>query len=220
MKPYRIVVADDHVLFRDVVKKCIEEVPGLKVVGTVGDGLELLEFLEKSPADMIILDLAMPHLQGVEVTEQLKKLYPHLKVLILTMHKTKEHIFRALSAGANGYLLKENAYTDLIAGINAIRQGQNYFSNLISDLMAEIIRQQTQPKKGGDSREYLTAREKEVLKFIAEGKTSKEIADRLAITALTVNTHRRNIMKKLEMKKTVDLVRYAIKSGYVTVPTN
>jgi len=96
------VVADDHIMFRDVIKKCIEEVPGLKVVGTAGDGLELLEFLKKSPADMIILDIAMPHLQGIEVTQQIKKLFPQIKILILTMHKSKEHVFRALSAGADG----------------------------------------------------------------------------------------------------------------------
>jgi DNA-binding NarL/FixJ family response regulator len=214
--PYRIVVADDHIMFRDVVKKCIEEVPDLKVVGTAGDGLELLEFLQKFPADMIILDIAMPHLQGIEVTQQIKKLFPQIKILILTMHKSKEHVFRALSAGADGYLLKENAYNDLITAIDAIRQGNSYISHLIAGLMATIIRQQS-GEPGGITSEFLTAREKEVLQFIAEGKTSKEIAGLLSITPLTVNNHRRNLMKKLNLKRNVDLVKYAIQSGYITV---
>ena len=216
MTPYRIVVADDHIMFRDVIKKCIEEVPGLKVVGTAGDGLELLEFLKKSPADMIILDIAMPHLQGIEVTQQIKKLFPQIKILILTMHKSKEHVFRALSAGADGYLLKENAYNDLITAIDAIRQGNGYISHLLAGLMAAIFRQQS-GEQGGITSEFLTAREKEVLQFIGDGKTSKEIAGLLSITALTVNNHRRNIMRKLNVKRNVDLVKYAIQSGYITV---
>jgi DNA-binding NarL/FixJ family response regulator len=219
MKPYRIVIADDHLLFRDVVKKSIEEVPGLRVVGTAGDGLELLEVLQKSPADMIILDIVMPNLQGIEVAQQIKKLYPGLKILILTMHKTKEHLVRALEAGADGYLVKENAYSDLIAAIDTLRQGKNYISSLISDLMANIIRQQTGGRQARAPADILTPREKEVLRFIADGKTSREIAAVLEIAPLTVDHHRRNIMKKLNLKKNVNLVKYAIQSGFITVPT-
>jgi DNA-binding NarL/FixJ family response regulator len=218
MKPYKIVIADDHILFRDVVKKSIEDVPGLKVVGVAGDGLELLEFLQKTPADMIILDIAMPHLQGIEVAQQIKNLYPGIKILILTMHKTKEHLVRALEAGADGYLVKENAYTDLIAAINALRQGKNYISSLISGLMADLIRQQTGARQLR-SHEILTPREKEVLRFIADGKTSREIAALLDIAPLTVDHHRRNIMKKLNLRKNVNLVKYAIQAGFITVPT-
>jgi DNA-binding NarL/FixJ family response regulator len=214
VKPYRIVLADDHLLFRDAIKKSIEEVPGLKVVGTAGDGQELLAVLQKTPAQMIILDLTMPQMQGIEVTERIKKLFPKVKILILTMHKSQEHISRALAAGADGYLLKENAYTDLIAAIDTIRQGRTYISHLIADLMAAMVRQQYAPK-GVDSARLLTAREKEVLQFIAEGKTSREIADLLSITSLTVNVHRRNIMKKLKVKRMADLVKYALQSGYV-----
>ncbi len=217
--PYRIVIADDHNLFRDVVKKSIEGVPGLQVVGTAGDGLELLDVLKKSPADMIILDIVMPNLQGIEVTQQIKKLYPDLKILILTMHKTKEHLVRALEAGADGYLVKENAYTDLIDAIDTLRQGKNYISSLISDLMADIIRQQSGGRQARAPADILTPREKEVLRFIAEGKTSREIAALLEIAPLTVDHHRRNIMKKLNLKKNVNLVKYAIQSGYITVPT-
>jgi DNA-binding NarL/FixJ family response regulator len=214
VKPYRIVLADDHLLFRDAIKKSIEEVPGLKVVGTAGHGQELLAVLQKTPAQMIILDLTMPQMQGIEVTERIKKLFPKVKILILTMHKSQEHISRALAAGADGYLLKENAYTDLIAAIDTIRQGRTYISHLIADLMAAMVRQQYAPK-GVDSARLLTAREKEVLQFIAEGKTSREIADLLSITSLTVNVHRRNIMKKLKVKRMADLVKYALQSGYV-----
>lgn len=219
MKPYRIVIADDHSLFRDVVKKSIEEVPELQVVGTAGDGLELLEVLRKSPADMIILDIVMPNLQGIEVTQQIKNLYPDLKILILTMHKTKEHVVQALAAGADGYLVKENTYTDLIAAIDALRQGKTYISSLISNLMADIIRRQTGGHQTRSPSEPLTPREKEVLRLIADGKTSREIAALLDIAPLTVDHHRRNIMKKLNLKKNVNLVRYAIQSGYITDPS-
>jgi DNA-binding NarL/FixJ family response regulator len=218
MKPYRIVVADDHRLLCDLIKKCIEEVPGLKVVGTTGDGLELLEFLKKSTVDMIILDISMPNLQGIGVSQQIKKLYPEIKILILTMHKTEEHIIRALSAGADGYLVKENSYNDLIAAIDTVRQGKKYITSLISDLMANIIRQQSGGRQVSAPAQSLTAREKEVLRFIAEGKTTREIAVILSITPLTVDHHRRNIMKKLNLKKNVDLVKYAIQYGYITVP--
>jgi DNA-binding NarL/FixJ family response regulator len=183
-------------------------------VGTAGHGQELLAVLQKTPAQMIILDLTMPQMQGIEVTERIKKLFPKVKILILTMHKSQEHISRALAAGADGYLLKENAYTDLIAAIDTIRQGRTYISHLIADLMAAMVRQQYAPK-GVDSARLLTAREKEVLQFIAEGKTSREIADLLSITSLTVNVHRRNIMKKLKVKRMADLVKYALQSGYV-----
>jgi DNA-binding NarL/FixJ family response regulator len=216
VKRYRIVLADDHLLFREAIKKSIEEVQGLKVVGTAGDGRELLEILQKTPAELIILDLTMPQLQGIEVTERIKKLFPEIKILILTMHKSKEHVSRALAAGADGYLLKENAYTDLIVAIDTIRQGKTYISHLIADLMAAMVRQQY-AAKGGDPANLLTAREKEVLKFIAEGKTSREIADILSITILTVNVHRRNIMKKLNVKRMADLVKYAIQFGYTAV---
>jgi DNA-binding NarL/FixJ family response regulator len=218
MKPYKIVIADDHSLFRDVVKKSIEDVPGLKVVGTAGDGLELLEVLQKAPADMIILDIAMPKLQGIEATHEIKSLYPGTKILILTMHKTKEHLVRALEAGADGYLVKENAYTDLIAAIDALRQGKNYISSLISDLMADLIRQQPGGRQAR-SPETLTPREKEVLRLIADGQTSREIAALLDIAPLTVDHHRRNIMRKLNLKKNVNLVKYAIQAGFITVPT-
>jgi DNA-binding NarL/FixJ family response regulator len=219
MKPYRIVIADDHSLFRDVVKKSIEEVPELQVVGTAGDGLELLEVLRKSPADMIILDIVMPNLQGIEVTQQIKNLYPELKILILTMHKSKEHVIRAMEAGADGYLVKENTYTDLIAAIDALREGKTYISSLISNLMADIIRGQTDDYQARSPSNPLTPREQEVLRLIADGKTSREIAALLDIAPLTVDHHRRNIMKKLNLKKNVNLVRYAIQSGYITVPS-
>jgi DNA-binding NarL/FixJ family response regulator len=167
---------------------------------------------------MIILDISMPNLQSIEVSHQIKKLYPEIKILILTMHKTEEHILRALSAGTDGYLVKENAADDLLRAIDTLRQGKKYISSMISDLIAAIIRQQSVGRQASAQAQALTYREKEVLRFIAEGKTSREIAVLMAITPLTVDHHRRNIMKKLNLKKNVDLVKYAIQSGYITVP--
>ncbi len=213
--PYKILLADDHVLFREVIKESIQRIPGLEVVGGVNDGLELLDFLKTTVPNMIVLDITMPNLQGIEVAREIKRLYPTVKILVLTMHKSREHVFRAISAGADGYLLKENAYADLISAINTIREGKNYISSLISKQMADIIRWQTSGGGRGDNLEPLTPREMQVLKYIADGKTSKEIAGILAISTLTVYNHRINMKKKLRIKRNADLIKYALEQGYL-----
>jgi DNA-binding NarL/FixJ family response regulator len=139
---YSIVLADDHPLFREGVKRIIRRIPHLKVVGEVADGLELLELLKEATPQMVILDIAMPNLQGIEVAKIIKRDYPEIKVLILTMHKSKEHLHHAISAGVAGYLLKENTYNDLLTAINAIQNGQVYISPLMADLWAEVFPQE------------------------------------------------------------------------------
>ena len=210
----KIILAEDHLLFREMIKESIQKIPGLEVIGEANNGLDLLELLKTSAPDMIILDIAMPKLQGIEAAEEIKKLYPEIKILILTMHKSSEHVYRAISAGVDGYLLKENAYADLISAIETIQQGKKYISSLISEQVADIIRWQV-GERDSEYQERLTSREIEVLKNIAAGKTSKEIAGLLLISDLTVYNHRVNIKKKLKIKRTADLVRYAVQQGYV-----
>ena len=217
MPPYRIILADDHLLFRQVIKKSIEEIPGLEVVGEVGDGIELLELLKKSAADMIILDISMPNLQGIEAAREIKNLYPKVKILVLTMHKSREYVLSALSAGADGYLLKENAYADLLSAIESIKQGKNYISSLISSQLTDILRQKHTRKTPGLLSEPLSAREKTVLTLLAEGKSSKEIGEILSISPMTVNNHRAHIKKKLKIKNNAELIKYAIQKGYSSV---
>jgi DNA-binding NarL/FixJ family response regulator len=214
MPPYRIVLADDHNLFREAVKKSIEKLPGVQVAGEASDGLELLEVLKNAQPDLIILDISMPHLRGIEATRELKRHQPQIKVLILTMHKSREHLLGALKSGADGYLLKENAYADLVTAIDTIRQGKTYISPLLLEEMADVVREFSQGK--GEEDEPLTHREIEVIKLIAEGNSAQEIAELLYISVPTVRTHRANIKKKLNIKKNADLIKYAIRRGYTS----
>jgi len=215
--PYRILLADDHVMFRQGMKRILEGVADLEVVGEVGDGLKLLERLKKSPPDMVILDISMPNLRGIEATKEIKTAYSEVKVLILTMHKDKEYLYHAISAGADGYLLKEDADTELFSAIETIRRGGNYISPLLSVELANDLAQTFHGTGFKPPFEPLTTREREVLKLIAEGKSNKEAASLLFISVRTVQHHRANIMRKLNIRKTADLVRYAIRKGYVSI---
>jgi len=205
------MLGDDHPMFREGVKRIIDDVPYLQVVGEVGDGAELLQILPGALPDMVILDLTMPGLHGTEVTKEIKKRYPQIKVLILTMHKSKEHLSRVIMAGADGYLLKENAFGDLISAIDTIRQGGSYISSLLSTQMIDFFRQ----KSRSEPEDVLSSREKEVLALLAGGKSSKEIAQHLSLSAATVHAHLGKIKKKLDIKNSAELIRYGLQKGYV-----
>lgn len=216
MSPYRIVLADDHVLFRQGVKKILEKNKGIEVIGEAGDGLKLLELLKKVPPDMVILDISMPNLRGLEATREIKMILPDVKVLILSMHKDKAYVYSAISAGADGYLLKEYAATELFAAIKEIRQDGHYISPLLFGKLTDELFQahlSGQPAAGYDP---LTTREREVLKLVAEGNSNRKIADLLFISVRTVENHRASIMRKLNIRKPADLVKYAISKGYTS----
>jgi DNA-binding NarL/FixJ family response regulator len=216
MEPFRIVLADDHILVRQGLRRILEEMADLEVIGEAGDGLELLKLLEKITPQIILLDISMPNLRGMEAIREIKALAPETKILILTMHKDKEYLYQAVSAGANGYLLKEDADTELSTAIETIRRGKVYISPLLSgDLAGDWAQTYRGKSKIPYEPDNLTTREREVLKMIAEGKSSKEIADLLFISVRTVERHRANLMDKLSLKKTADLVKYAIQKGYV-----
>jgi DNA-binding NarL/FixJ family response regulator len=216
MHPYCIVLADDHVLFRQGIKRIIEEAEGLEIVGEVSDGLELIELLKHVTSHMVILDISMPNLRGIEATKEIKTTHPDVKVLILTMHKDMEYLYNVISAGAEGYLLKEDADTELFSAIETIRQGETYISPLLAkELKDDLI--QIYRGKFQHPYENLSTREREIVKLIAEGKSTKEIADLLFISARTVEHHRAHIMEKLNIKKTADLIKYAIRKGYTTL---
>lgn len=215
---YRIVLADDHMMFRRGVKKIIQENEELDVVGEASDGLQLLEIIKQSPPDMVIVDVSMPNLRGLEATREIKMTNPDIKVIILTMHKDKEYLYHALSAGAEGFLLKEDADVELFAAIKTIRQGGSYISPLLAPQLTDLFLERQRPRdsEGKFPPEILTTREREIIKLIAEGKSSKEIAGLLYISSRTVQHHRANIMRKLNFKKTADLVKYAIQKGYTS----
>ena len=215
MNAYGIVLADDHVMLRNGIKKIIEESDDMEVVAETGDGLELLNLLKNINPHMIILDISMPNLRGIEAAHEIKMVYPEIKIVILTMHKKKEYLYNALSAGADGYLLKDDTGEELLTAITKIRRGGIYLSPILSEeLTDELIGFYRNGRKPLD--DPLTIREKEVLKLIAEEKSSKEIANLLFISVRTVGHHRASIMKKLNINKIAGLVKYAIQKGYTS----
>ncbi len=216
MNPCRIIIADDHGLFRQGMKSVLAARADIEVIGEAGDGLQLLDLLSRSLPDVILLDISMPNLRGIEAIHEIKKAYPHVKVLILTMHKDKQYLEESISAGARGYLLKEDADTELFSAIDKIRRGRIYVSpNLLEELTDDwVLTLRSEPNVSLQT-EHLTVREKEVLKLIAEGRGSKEIAGLLFISARTVERHRANIKQKLGARKTTDLVKHAVQKGYV-----
>jgi DNA-binding NarL/FixJ family response regulator len=209
---YSIVLADDHVIFRQGMKRLIDEIPGLEVVGEASDGIELLDVLRQSEPDMVVLDISMPNLRGIEATREIRALHPGVKILILTMHKNKEYLYHAISEGARGYLLKEDSDLELFSAIETIRKGGVYVTRLLTGELAEDMAHMYKGDKEFP-KEPLTTREREILKLIAEGNSNKEIADLLFISIRTVENHRSKIMGKLNLSKTADLVRYAIQRG-------
>ncbi len=211
---YRIVLAEDHALVRAGIKKIVEDFADLQVVGEAGDGPQLLDLLETLNTDLVILDISMPQMSGIEVAREIKRRHPQVKILILTMHKMKEYLDDAIAAGVDGYLLKEDLAKELGSAISKIRQGATYISTLLSEEMTSLFVQsrRTMPER---LTEPLTPREIEIIKLIAEGKSSREIADLLFLSFRTIQNHRTRIMRKLNLKKNTDLVKYAIQMGLI-----
>jgi DNA-binding NarL/FixJ family response regulator len=196
------------------MKLLIERMPDVEVVGEAGDGLELLNLLKELAPDMAIIDIAMPNLRGIEAAREIKMINPLTKVLILTMHKSKEYLYHSIAAGADGYLLKEDSDVELLSAIDKIRNGETYVTRILAGELAEDLSQMYQGKSP-ILQEPLTTREREVLKMVSEGKSNNETAALLGISVRTVENHRANIMKKLKLRKAADLVRYAVKEGLV-----
>jgi DNA-binding NarL/FixJ family response regulator len=215
--PFKILLADDHVMFRRGVRRIIQGIDNVEVVGEASDGLELLKLLKDLDPQLVIMDISMPNLRGLEATREIKSVDSRVKVLILTMHKDREYLYHALTAGAEGYLLKEDADGELISAIETLRKGGTFISSLLSSQLADIFVDKYRPgsEQMTAPEEPLTVREREIIKLIAEGKSSKEIGELLFISSRTVQHHRANIMRKLNVKKTADLVKYAIQKGYV-----
>ena len=213
MAPYRIILADDHAMLREGIARLINSAKGLQVVGEASDGLMLLKLMHRTTPDMVILDVSMPGLRGIEAAQEIRKSHPGVAILFLSMHKKKEYLHLALATGAKGYILKEDSSSELIQAIAEISRSKIYLSLLfMKDLPADFI-----PIQGSAPRspqEPLTAREKQVLQLLAEGKTSKEIGALLFISIHTVHSHRKNIKSKLDLRKNADLVRYAMEKGY------
>jgi DNA-binding NarL/FixJ family response regulator len=205
---YTIILADDHVMFRQGIRNLIEKLEHVQISGEVDDGVELLELLKTSVPDLIILDIAMPKLRGLEALRKVKKLYPQVKILLLTMHGTKEFVRQAIDEGADGFILKEEPSSELMRAIEAVRTGKKHFSPRVSGALMSLVR-------GAETPDILTDREKKVLRYLVRDMSAKDIAEALSISGPTLRRYRHAIMKKLNLNSTTDLIKYALSQGYV-----
>ncbi len=211
----RVLLADDHAIVRRGMRSLLETEPGIEVVAEASDGLEALRLSEEHRPDLLILDIAMPKLNGIEVAVRVQKLDPPPRAIMLSMHADESYVIESLSAGARGYLLKDATDEDLLPAIRAVAAGKSFFSPAVSALLAEEYVHQLHERGLSDSYHLLTDREKEVLQLLAEGRSNKEVASTLDIGLSTVETHRANLMQKLNLHSTAEIVLYAVRKRLV-----
>jgi DNA-binding NarL/FixJ family response regulator len=212
----RILLADDHAVLRSGLRALLERHEDISVVGEATDGRELVQMAVKLEPDVVITDIGMPNLNGTEATAQITAKHPNVKVIMLSMHSDEAYVLRALKAGARGYLLKESSSeADLITALRAVHSGKAYFSPAISALLVEDYVRQLRDKDAVDSYELLSPREREILQLIAEGKSNKDIANLLNLSLYTVETHRGNILQKLNLHSVPELILYAVRKGVI-----
>ncbi|MGB8656189.1 MAG: response regulator transcription factor [Candidatus Zixiibacteriota bacterium] len=215
MKKVRLLVADDHKIFRQGIKKLLEEEPDLQVVGEAADGRDVVKKAIELKPDIVLMDIAMANLNGLEATRQIKKALPDMRVIMLTMHKNEEYVLQSFQAGASGYILKEGAVEELVSAIRSIHQDKSFLSPTISKTLIDAYLRKSETGKTETPFDLLTDREREVLQLIAEGYTNREVAKSLFISVKTVEAHRAHIMQKLNIHDIAKLVKYAIQKGLV-----
>jgi DNA-binding NarL/FixJ family response regulator len=214
MKPIRMMLAEDHTLVRAGIRALLQNLEEVEVVAEAGDGREALRLVEIHEPDVVLMDIAMAGLNGLEATARISKTFPNVRVIILSMHANEEYVLQALRAGAVGYLLKDAGTAELELAIRAVARNETYLSPLVSKhVVADYVR-----RVGGEpsSLERLTRRQREILQLIAEGHSTQEIAQMLSISGKTVETHRSQLMERLDIHDVAGLVRYAIRMGLVT----
>ncbi|MDD5530777.1 MAG: response regulator transcription factor [bacterium] len=209
----KIILAEDHNIIREGLKKLLEEDSSIQIVGEAKNGKEAVELANKLNPDLILMDISMPVLNGIEATKKIKKKHPEIKILILSMYDNEEYIKQLLNIGAEGYLLKETLVRNLFSALKVISKGGTYLDSKISEQLIKDYNLTRPGKKIETTYDTLSAKEKEVLKLIGEGHSNKEIAGLLCRSVKTIETHRSNIMRKLSIHKLADLIRYAIKKG-------
>lgn len=211
----KIIIADDHQLFREGLINLLADTPEIEIVANAENGKDAIEKAIIHRPDIVIMDIGMPILSGIEATKLLKDKMPNIKVIALSMHSDNQYIKGMLEAGASGYLLKSCTYNQLIEAINAVHSGKKYLSNEITDVILDDYL--GTEKDTTDKDPKLSERESEILKLFAEGKSSREISELLFISVKTVGTHKQHILEKLELKTTTDIVKYALKKGIISI---
>lgn len=211
----KVLLADDHKIFRDGLRTLIEK-EGMEVVGEAENGRKTIKLAEKLMPNLIIMDVSMPDMNGIEATRKIRTALPDIRVIALSMHSDRRFVLGMLEAGASGYLLKDCAFGELANAINQVSTGNTYLSPKIADVVVKgYLNKTNEAAIGGGA--ILTSREREILQLIAEGLTAKEIAAHVFLSIKTIETHRRNIMQKLNLKSTADLTKYAIREGLVSL---
>jgi len=205
-----IIIADDHQMFIDGIKVLLQQDPAISVVGEALNGQALLDLLEKQTSDIILMDINMPVIDGIEATKIIRKKYPTIKVLMLTMYNTRQYITSMIAAGANGYILKNTGKEELMKAIQALQRGDSYYSQEVTTRVMESFRNKDIHIEANP---VLTDREKEILVLLAEQYTAPEIAKKLSLSHYTVEAHRKNMLSKFNMHSTVGLVRFAVERG-------
>ena len=216
MSQIRILLADDHTIVRDGLRALLEHEPDMTVVGDAADGRETIEMAENLSPDVVVMDLAMPSLNGIEATRRIMATKPRTAIVILSMHQDESYVLGSLNAGAKGYLLKDSMRKEVIEAIRAVSQGRSFFTRKVSRILREDYVSQLRSRGLEDSYELLTDREREVLQLIAEGRTNKEIASILNISLTTVETHRTHILQKLDLHSVPELILYAVRKGIIS----
>ena len=211
----KVLVVDDHVMFRQAISECLNRDADIQVVGEAGDGTEALAETVRLKPDVIIMDLVMPNVDGFEAIRQIRKQMPEAKILVLTMYSDRETILKTMRLGVSGYVLKDNSESVLKEAIRRVAEGGRYMSGVVEQAVFEILKEDALPRMERDS-DVLTKRERQVLRLIAEGRSNLQTASELTISVKTVNAHRYNLMKKLNVHNVQELVRYAIRQGIVT----
>jgi len=214
--PIRVLLADDHAVVRDGVRALLEKQADMAVVAEAGDGREATRMAEECSPDVVVMDIAMPSMNGIEATRRILTAHPHAAVVILSMHQDESYVLRSLKAGAKGYLLKDSLRSEVVDAIRAVAQGRSFLTRKVSRMMQEDYIREIEQRGLEDSYDLLTDREREVLQLAAEGKANKEIAAVLNIGLTTVETHRTHILQKLGLHSLPELILYAVRKGIIS----
>ena len=215
MENLRIVLAEDHTILREGLRALLSADPNFEIIGEAQDGREAVRCVEKLEPDLLLMDLSMPRMSGMDAIREIKKRYPDIKIIALTVHKTEEYLLATLQAGADGYVLKDATHDELVLAIKNVMRGKSYLSPGVSEKVIEGYLEGKESNRPRSSWETLSQREREVLKLIAEGYKNKEIAEDLCISLKTVEKHRANLMKKLDLHNAAALTVYAMQKGLV-----
>ncbi len=213
----RVLVADDHAIIREGLRVMLGNQPDMEVVAVATNGREAIRLVDEHDLDVTVMDVSMPELNGIEAIQQIMPRHPQLEVVVLSIHDTKPYVFRALKAGARGYLIKETAGLEVVDAVRAVHRGERYLSQRIADLLTEPSFRKLDSLMDGGPLDALSPREREILQLVAEGRTSQEIGERLSISPKTVDTYRSRLMQKIRVDDLAGLVKFAIQHGVISL---